>query len=107
DTLKKPANSFPVACNVDNVEITKAEYVAAEDYSWEAIDIHYSRGDSFVIDRIFKINPAFCSPRSYVENDTAEAAYEDQVKNLNTQLYSIARNARVPVEELQACDTSS
>lgn len=109
--VKQNVAVFPVAPNVDNVEITKCEYIsgtaAATGKEWEAIDITYSRGEASISDRIFAINPDNVYVRSFIPDDTHEAALEDKVKNFNTQLKHIATKVDITDEQLATCNMSN
>lgn len=106
--VKAPVNAFPVAVNVDNVEITDCKYSNGTDKfgkAWESVDVVYTRDGASITDRMFKVDESAVSARSYIPNDTKEAAVEDRIKNLNTQLKHIADQVGVPIEELRQCRT--
>lgn len=85
---QKVFNTFPVSACVDNVEITDAQYVY--DGNWEAIEITYSRDGATLRDRMFFPRRENCNPRHWIDGDTAQDAYEDQMAIFNSQLLHIA-----------------
>ncbi len=110
DQVTKTSTPFPVGACIDNVEITDCKYISgtsAAGKEWEAIDFSYTRGGATINDRIFAINPENVFVRSFIPDDTHEAAVEDKIKVFNTQLKHIATKLNITDEQLKVCNMSS
>jgi len=109
DQTKKGGNPFPIACDVDNVEITNCKYSSGTSQTgkeWEAIDVTYTRAGTNLSDKMFAVNPDNVQARSFIPGDTYETALEDKVKTYNTQLKHIATKLGITDQELMKCRTT-
>lgn len=107
DQTKTTYNPFPVGEGVEDVEITGAKYSCAENDSWEAIDISYTRAGTTITDKMFAVKREGIRVRSFVPDDTEEDAYADQVRTFNTQLLHIASKLGLTREDLASCSTKN
>jgi len=106
DQTKSTFNPFPVGEGVEDVEITGAKYTSAENGSWEAIDISYTRAGTTLNDKMFAVKREGIKPRSFIPDDTEEDAYEDQIRTYNTQLLHIATKLDLTREDLAGCNAT-